>query len=321
MRARTTVSVGLTVLVALFLSTLPQWGTQYARASLSLLFMWIGLAVSWNLISGMAGYLSFGHTAFFGLGAYAGTILFSRFGVPWVVSAIAAGLIVLLISIPLSFPLLRIHGPYFALTMLGVSEALRILAQRLIDWTGGGVGLYLAATTSIWGVYLAFLATATAAVVTSIVVRNSVFGSSLIAIREDEEAAAVVGVNARLEKTKAFVASAFFPAILGALYGQFTSYVSPSAVFRPTINLTIIVMAMLGGLGTTLGPVVGAIVVGTIYELLWASTGEAHMLIFGLVLLCVVLVLPGGIVGGVRTLYSQLGGRIFDRATTARWGT
>ncbi len=288
--------IAVSIALALLAAAGPLVGSSYHQSFLLQLFMMVALAQSWNLISGMTGYVSFGHAAFFGVGAYAGTLLIQA-GFPWWLAIIKGSLIALVLSLPLGLLTLRLRGPYFAIAMLGLNEVARIAATLWVDLTRGGSGITLSPSLlpplTVNYYLMLLLAVAATAVVAR--VYHSRFGLELRAIREDEGAAEMVGVNTTRDKLTAFVLSALIPGAVGTVYVMFTSYINPASAFDPSLNIQMIVMAMFGGTGTVWGPVLGASIVMLFRELLWARFPELHLLMLGAMLLVVVLFLPGGL--------------------------
>jgi branched-chain amino acid transport system permease protein len=281
--------------------TAPLYVNDYYQSFLLQVFMMIALGQAWNLISGMTGYVSFGHTAFFGVGAYAGALLLLA-GFPWWLAVLKGGGIALLLAIPLGLLTLRLRGPYFAIAMLGLNEVGRIAATLWIDLTHGGDGISLAPDLlpSLHTNYFSMLTLATTATLIVAYVYGSRFGLELRAIREDEEAAEMVGVNTVANKVMAFVLSALIPGAVGAVYAMYTSYINPQSVFSPALNIQMIVIVLFGGSGTVWGPLIGAGVVMVLREFLWAQFPAAHLALLGVLLLAVVLYLPGGLLSFVR---------------------
>lgn len=300
--------IALFAAVVAALASVPLWGSAYVWSFASLTLMWVGLTLSWNLISGYTGYVSLGHTAFFGMGAYVGALLFSNLHVPWGAAAVIAGLVTSLVAAPLGYILLRLKGPFFAIGMLGLSEVFRIAVNRLSRWTGGGYGLYLETSDKIWFVYEAFLLTAVAVFVVTWIIDSLPYGRSLLAIRDDEEAAEVLGTRTTRNKVVAFIISAFFPGILGTTYAVFLSYIDPASAFPIEYNLFIVLSGALGGVGTVVGPVVGAIVIGAMRETFWISFPRLHLVVFGIVMVLTVLLLPNGIIRPAQRLFRRLTG-------------
>ncbi len=288
------------VLVALT-SLAPLGVNEYHQSFLLQVFLVIALAQAWNLISGMTGYVSFGHAAFFGVGAYVGA-LFLTWGFPWWLAVLHSAGIAALLAVPLGILTLRLRGPYFAIAMLGLNEVGRIVATLWVDLTRGGTGLTLAPALlpSLNIKYFSMLGLALGATLLVAYIHRSRFGLELRAIREDEEAAEMVGVNTTLNKVIAFVLSALIPGAVGAVYVMYTSYINPSSAFDHARNIEMIVVVLFGGSGTVWGPIIGAGTVMVLRELLWAQFPAAHLAALGVLLLIVVLYLPGGLISILR---------------------
>ncbi len=261
------------------------------------LFAALGLA--WNLVGGYAGQLSLGHAAYFGVGAY-GLALFSKAGIyPWLALLLAVLLAVLFAALigGVSF---RLRGPYFTLSTIAFAEVMRLAAKNLATITGGDVGLPvpgLFAKSFGRSLYLAaVLLTAVALAITAWVSRSK-FGYYLMAIREDEDTALSVGVNAARCKLWVLLISAALTALGGGLYGSLFLFIVPDQVFSIDISVEMAIVAMLGGAGTVLGPLIGSVVLESAAELLKNMFHEAHLLIYGLLIVLVVLFLPEGIAG------------------------
>ncbi|MDH3309980.1 MAG: branched-chain amino acid ABC transporter permease [Gammaproteobacteria bacterium] len=294
-----------TVLVGLALLA-PFGVNEYYQSFLLQVFLVIALAQAWNLISGMTGYVSFGHAAFFGVGAYTGA-LFLTWGYPWWIAIFNGAGIAALIAVPLGFLTLRLRGPYFAIAMLGLNEVGRIVATLWVSVTKGGTGLPLPPSLlpSLDITYFMMLSLALGATLLIAWVHRSRFGLELRAIREDEEAAEMVGVNTTRNKVTAFVLSALIPGAVGAVYAMYTSYINPASAFDPARNIEMIVVVLFGGSGTVWGPIIGAATVMFLREMLWAQFPAAHLAALGVLLLIVVLYLPGGLVSIVRERHRE----------------
>lgn len=289
--------LGLGTALVLFAAAGPLAVNDYHLSFLLQLFMMVALAQSWNLISGMTGYISFGHAAFFGVGAYAGALLIQH-GVPWWAAVFMASLIALVVSVPLGFLTLRLRGPYFAIAMLGLNEVGRIVATLWVGLTKGGNGITLSPDIlpSLHIDYYLMLLLAVVATVAVAWVYHSRFGLELRAIREDEGAAEMVGVNTTRDKLAAFVLSAVIPGAVGAVFVMYTSYINPPSVFASALNIQMVVMVMFGGSGTVWGPVLGASIVMLLRELLWVQFPALHLMFLGVMLLAAVLFLPRGVI-------------------------
>jgi branched-chain amino acid transport system permease protein len=262
---------------------------------LFLLFMWVALASSWNLLSGYTGYVSFGHAGFFGVGAYTAAILIWRVQWEWWLACLAGGLLCTALGAVIGWPALRLRGPYFAIALLGLSEVGRIVAIVWEPVTRGGLGISLPPTADLLPDYYAMLALAVAATALVYWVANSKIGLRLLAIREDETAAEVVGVPTTRYKLLAFTLSAFFPGAAGGLYAWHVSYIDPGSVFAVAISVRTIASAMFGGAGTVFGPVVGALLLNLLAEVLWVRFPFFHPVLFGGLIILILLVMPGGI--------------------------
>jgi branched-chain amino acid transport system permease protein len=265
-------------------------------------FLFAALGLAWNLVGGYAGQLSLGHAAFFGIGAYGLALFHARLGVPiWaalglgVVAAVAAALGIGRVAF-------RLRGPYFALATIAFAELLRMTAKNLHGVTGGDVGAQVPALftshPSRWFYWSAVALTALAFATTALTVRSR-FGYRLLAIREDEDTAAACGIHAARTKLLALAISAALTAVGGALYASLFLYIVPDQVLAIDISNEIAIVAMLGGAGTLTGPIVGAVLLETASELFKNVFHEAHLLIYGVLIVVVVLFLPEGIVGTV----------------------
>lgn len=285
------------VAIAALVIALPFFATPYQQSLALLFFMYVALAASWNVISGYAGYFSFGHVAYFGLGSYVAAIAIGDAGWHWLAAALAAAAAAGLLAIVAGYPALRIKGPAFAIVTLALAQALRILVYIFDGWTGGGHGKSLTPADSLVPAYFALAIAAVIAIAGTRLIERSAFGRELVAIRDDETGAEAIGIDTAAAKLKAFALSALLPGFCGAIYAWYLSYVHPEESFSLRINISMIVMALLGGAGTVAGPVIGAAIVFLVSELLWARFPVLHQLIFGLLVIVLVLAIPDGIVG------------------------
>jgi branched-chain amino acid transport system permease protein len=284
------------IAAAVLLLSIPAWGSGYLVTLLLLTFMYTALAASWNLISGFTGYVSFGHAAFFGIGAYAAGILLARRLLPWPAAALVAGLAAAALALLLGYPALRLRGPYFAIALLGLAETVRILVTVAEPLTGGGKGLTLPPTLNLVPTYYAMGLLAALVVGTTYVVATSPVGLRLLAIREDEVAAEVGGIRTTLHKLGALCVSAAFAGIAGGLYAWNIGYIDPVTVFASGITVRAIAMTMFGGQGTVWGPVIGAVVLTYTGEAFWARFPFLHTALFGAMIVAILLFLPGGVI-------------------------
>ncbi len=285
------------------LAAYPAVASGYGIRFMLQLFMWITLAQSWNLISGLTGYVSFGHVAFFGTGAYATGILISTHGWHWTAASLAGGVTAVLLALVIGYPCLRLRGPYFAIAMLGLNEVMRVLASYFGGLTGGGLGLSLPTLHASVAIYYAMGLAAAAVTAAAYGIITSRFGLRLMTIRDDEIAAESVGINTARYKLYAFLLSAFGPGVVGGLFARDQGYIEPIAVFPLATTITMIVMALFGGKGTVWGPVLGATSLFVIEELVWARFLYLHQLLFGAIIVLVVLFMPRGIIGMLQQRY------------------
>lgn len=269
------------------------------------LFAALGLA--WNLVGGYAGQLSLGHAAFFGVGAY-GLALFTGRGIPVWVSIFLAAAVAVGFAAIIGVIVFRLRGPYFTLSTIAFGEVLRLGATNLAV-TGGAIGLSTPALFSggrFWrSFYLSAVLLALICFLLNYATSRSRPGYYLMAIREDEETASAVGIDTAGYKLRAFLLSAFLTSLGGALYASAFQYIVPDSVFTIEISVQMAIITMLGGAGTLLGPVVGAILLLGASELFKNQFQESHLLIYGILIVLVVLFLPDGIVGGLQHLFRR----------------
>lgn len=288
--------------LALFLAlgaaalTVPFWGTDYAVSFTIQMLVFIILAYSWNLIGGYAGYTHFGQVCFFGLGAYTGALLIQKLGMEWYYAVPIAALVGVLLAIPLGAAMLRLKGPYFAIGMFGLARVLESVVLGFDSVTQGGTGLYLKPVSDLKPVYFTLVGVALVMMMGTWRLDNSRLGLKLLAIREDEQAADALGVRTTRLKICTFIVSAIAPAAVGALYAVYLGFIDPPTAFSPVMELTTIAIVLLGGMGTVLGPLVGAVVLSIVNELLWARFPEYYLAVVGTLILLAVLYMPRGIV-------------------------
>ena len=292
-----------TLLLLAALAAYPVFGTGYGVRSMQQIFMWIALAGSWNLISGLTGYVTFGHVAFFGAGAYAGAILVAGAGWSWPLAALAGGAAAIVLAVVIGYPCLRLKGPYFAIAMLGLNEVLRALVSYFEGLTGGGNGLSLPTLDASVPIYYVMGVLAVAVTAMAWLIVTSRFGLRLMTIREDEVAAEAMGIDTFHHKLAALLLSAVGPGVAGALMARDQGYIEPVSVFPLAITVTMIVMALFGGKGTVFGPVLGAVVLFVAQEIVWASYPYFHPLLFGAIIVAVVLLMPRGVLGLLQQRY------------------
>jgi branched-chain amino acid transport system permease protein len=274
--------------------------------------VWATAGSAWNIISGFGGQLSFGHAAFFGVGAYTMAILSTRHAIsPWL-GMLAGGVVASLLAVLIGIPTFRLRGPYFALGTWAVAQAAYDLAGWWVDFTGGNDGIYLSPQTGFsqmqWDdlhplalVTIGMLAVTLAVV---IAVRRSKLGYLLLAVRDDQSAASAVGVWPLRTKLAGLVSSAFFTAMAGAVLGRYLSVVSPNDFLSVQVSSTILLVTFVGGLATIGGPLVGALLIIPLQQWLQLNFGSVHSTLefqisVGVFLILVAILLPQGIWGGL----------------------
>jgi branched-chain amino acid transport system permease protein len=294
---------------------IPAIGNDSLRETAFTILLCIALTSSLNIFLGFTGYVNFGHIVFFGLGGYTGMYFLTAYDWPLAGAALAGGFVAAALAVLLGLPILRLRGAYFALATIGINEAARAFVNNFAPF-GGATGLslnftvyqrYGGAAHALWATYGAMLAATMATLVTALAIKRSRFGLGLLAIREDEEAALTLGVDAALYKALAYGISAFFPGVVGALFFFKNGNIEPGDAFRLHMSIESLVMLMLGGQGTVLGPVLGALGYERLRGVLLTSAAlkNLHLVFAGLALLLIVLFMPHGIVGGLRRRYPK----------------
>ncbi len=297
-----------------WLGWFPRAATAYNTTLALTVLLTIVLATSWNILSGFGGYTSFGHAGFFGIGSYVGALLLFYERTSWVPAVILAGLATSLIALAIGYPTLRLRGPYFAITMLGLTELARIVVTAWDSLTLGGNGVYLpilrleppVTSGPLLGQarnlfhnnqnYYAMLLLTVVTVVISYAVGTSRFGLELLAIRDDEGAAQAMGIRTTRVKLAAFALSSFFPGAAGAIYARHVGFIDPPSVFLVIWSIRAIAPSILGGQGTILGPILGAVVLTLVTEEAWERDPNLYQIILGGLIVLVVLFIPGGII-------------------------
>ena len=277
------------------------------------IFMFVALAQGWNLIGGFTGYACFGQVVFFGVGGYSTAVLMAHAHQTFWVSLIVSGIVAAIFGALIGLPLLRLRGHYFAIATLGVAEGMREVVTNLPGLTGGGAGITLPtvgadATTAYLGndgFYLLFLGLAAFSVVVGGLVSRSKFGFALRAVNQDEDAAGAMGVNTTRSKVTVFALSGFVTGIVGAAYAFQQVTIFPQRLFDSNITVLMVIMVVLGGSGTVLGPILGAVALQFVSEYLRQNYTTVHTFILGAIIIIAVVLLPQGIVSYVRDGWKQ----------------
>jgi len=285
--------------------------SSYLMHILIFVIMWAVIGMAWNLLGGYCGQVSFGHAAFFGIGAYTAGILYQKLGMSAWWGLPLSIIVVTFASLIIGFICLRLRGPYFALATLAVGVILRVTAENLVGFTQGDLGIMIRERTwveKIWYYYIILLIAA----VTFYTIRKvieSKLGYYFVAIREDQDAAESLGINTTLYKTVALCLSAAFTGIAGAFYMNYMGYIDPNVVFAlHDISIVAIMVVMVGGVATFWGPVIGAIIMVLLAEVIRSipHLGAAHMTLFGVLLIVIIIFLPNGIAGGLPRIGKRL---------------
>jgi branched-chain amino acid transport system permease protein len=281
----------------LALIAVPFASSGYILRLLTLLFTFAVMAEGWNLIGGFAGYTDFGSVVFFGLGGYTTGLLMTKLKLPFVAGWLAGAALCTVFAILMGLLLLRLRGHYFGIATLGTSFAVREIVANWPSVTGGGTGISLPIyefPNSVF--YYIMLAVLIASVAVTWWLSRNRLGFGLIAIRENEQAAEVLGVNALRYKVTAYALSGFFIGMVGGAYAYWITFIDPTTVFDVGITVEVIIMAVLGGAGSVAGPLLGAAILTVISEILNAYVPGVHLNVLGAIIVLVVLLIPNGVI-------------------------
>src|SRR5215472_8454099 len=275
---------------------------------LKLLFataVWTTTSVAWNLLGGMAGQVSFGFAVFYGLGAYT-TGLLMHAGWSAYLGFLAGGAVAAAASFLIGLPTFRLRGPYFVIATIGVTEAIRVVMNN-IDITGGSSGYRIIEDKQFNPLehYYTAIAAVALAVATSMVIARSRFGLALRAIKQDEDAAADVGVNPYFTKLKVHAIAAALVGIAGGIYARRAAFFYPGDVFAFQTSISILLMPVIGGIGTVWGAVLGGSVFGIVEEELVVNFPNFHLLLYGSLLILIILFEPDGLMGLLRRVFRR----------------
>ena len=288
--------VGLVIVLMLLPEALNAYWLRIATGAV----MWAGLACSWNIIGGYAGYIDFGHSAFFGIGAYITAILMGEaFGWPFLATLPVGLLAAAAVAAVIGGPTLRLRGAYFAIATWAFAELLLQLAN-VLEITGGTGGLSLPPFLDERFFYFAMLGAAALTYgLTWLLFERSHFGLKVKALRDHEPAAEAMGINTAAVKLQAFALSAAIAAVFGSIFAYWVTFINPKGVLGGDITDQMVIMVLLGGLGRLWGPALGGVLLFIVNRLVWMTWGDTafYIAVLGFAIILVVLFLPDGIAG------------------------
>jgi branched-chain amino acid transport system permease protein len=304
-RPRLRVTDGLALALLAVTVLVPLVATPYGLRLITTILMWAALAGSWNLLAGFAGATDLGPVVYYGIGAFATAALMLQARLPFLPSVLVAGVVAMAVAYAVGTPTLRLRGAYFAIGTLALAESGKELAlawDRLtgVPLTGGSAGVSLPIGADALVFYYAMLVLAAGVTGCAVWLGRSKFGYGLRAIGENERLAEASGVDSHRLKRRLYVASAFFIACVGGTAGYWLSYVNAADVFGASITFQMVVMALLGGLGTAAGPILGAAFLTMVAEVLGTQFVYHYLIAIGVIIVVISLFAPGGLAALLR---------------------
>jgi branched-chain amino acid transport system permease protein len=296
--------IGLILAVTVVLAALPLFGSDVLiQFGINTLLLAV-LAQGWNIIGGYTGYPSFGNSAFYGIGSYGVGIAMVQGNLPFAAGLILGGVLAIAFAFLIGIPVLRLKGHYFAIATLALAQVMSAIVSN-VSIAGQNIGLVLPPLNNDYLFYELSLGLLVIATLTVAWLTRSRFGFGLIAIRENEEGAAVMGVNTTLYKVLAFALSGLFTALAGGIHAYWITFIDPESAFDISLNVKMIIMTVFGGPGTLIGPVFGAFVLSAISEVLSSEVTNVAGLFFGVVVVAAVVLMPRGIADVMRHFRSS----------------
>lgn len=295
------VNLILIIMAIIIFILLPRYISGYYIRIFTAIFMYATIAQCINLMSGYMGYLPFGHVMFFGIGAYVSAILMKN-GLSVIIAIPLAALTAIITSIILGFPVLRLRGHYFAIATIGMNGAIMTVVQNATEITGGARGTTFPIITAPPGVvynyfYMAMLGLMIVTSLSIYIIINSRFGFGIRSIKANEDAANSMGINTTYTKVSTWAISALFTSIAGGIYGYWMSFIAPDEVFDLMFITNSIIMMLIGGAGTILGPILGAFIVESVSEVAWSGFMQYHLAVLGIATIIIVFFVPRGVIG------------------------
>lgn len=288
----------------LLLGAVLMWGVTFVASTfwikvLYAMYMYMVLSIGWNYLSGYTGYATFGPMLFIGSGAYATAFFKVHAGWPWFYSMAGAVVVSAILAAVLGVVLLRISGIYFAIGTLLVAEAAREAVLLEDNLLGGSTGISIG-KLPIEMIYLLFAALVLVSLVVMYETATSRFGLRMLAIREDEDVLGTLGVNPIKYKVPAFVVHGVLTSLGGSAFALSLGFVFPTTVFSVDITITLILVAILGGIGTVWGPVIGTLILIPFQELFWMQFPSLHIVVYGAFLVAVIILMPEGLISKLK---------------------
>ncbi len=294
----------IAALALLFFVLVPKLAVS--NAFIFYMLFWITLASSFNMIYGFVGYLPFGFVMFYGVGTYMTAILWSRFQVPIPLCILGSGLAGVILAL-LFAPTLRLRGIYFSIVNFSCAMVLRIVVANMPEtWTGGSFGITLSHAYRPLLSYYFMVILMVVTVLVAFLLLKSRLGVALRCVRDDEAAASAMGINVGLCRLKAWLLAALFPSLAGGIEAWYTAIVDPDTSFNLMITTKAVVYSMFGGLGTIIGPILGAVFMYSLDDFIWGTFPLMNLLVLGIMIVFLVLFLPRGIVGSATRKWPRL---------------